>query len=592
MAGRPGLELDRIRVSDKNMTTDCTLAPSALAAETGAVNASDELLVARCRAGFCVIGFAIALLTVTDFIRHDPVAIHFMRLAQFALIGVAGHVFHLRLPRRANLTTAVAFTCGIYVTTSLSGYLRNDAETQLVNSLALAFGTAATFPWGLWPQLISTLVGSATATLGWWLVYGTFADIRPHMVAAITIALVTSVYMAYQLERYRRERDRAETSLRASEERFRSLIEHGSDTITIIDSAGKITYESPSIERVLGYRPDEPIGRSLLDYVHPDDVTRIPWETLRRDEVASVECRRRRKDGTWCHVEAISTNLLAHPAVRGVVINWRDIGDRIRAEAERTTYMRDLAEARDQALASTRAKSAFLANTSHEIRTPMNVIIGMTDMTLETKLEADARDWLQRVRSAALTLLGIINDILDLSKVEAGKLEIELGSVDVCATVEDLVRLLAPSAAGKGLALVCRLDPELPAGVCADGGRLRQVLTNLLSNAIKFTGHGEVAVEVRVMSQTGAQIELLFAVQDSGIGIPPDRQAAVFESFTQADGSTTRKYGGTGLGLTISRQLVELMGGDLRLESAVGKGSRFAFTLVLARMLEPAAASV
>ena len=286
------------------------------------------------------------------------------------------------------------------------------------------------------------------------------------------------------------------------------------------------------------------------------------------------------------HTDAMMTLLVvllittgfSYTAQRGNARHLRELQereDRIRWQAA------ELAVARDAALEASRVKSAFLANTSHEIRTPMNVIIGMTDMALETDLEPTARDWLQRVRSASLALLGIINDLLDLSKIEAGKMALEVGLLDLRATVGEVVKLLTPSATAKGLALVCRLDPAVPADVRGDAGRLGQVLTNLLGNAIKFTNRGEVALEVRLVHATASRAEILFAVRDTGIGIPPDRQAAVFESFTQADGGTTRKFGGTGLGLTISRQLVQLMGGDLRLESTVGTGSTFFFTLGL-----------
>jgi protein-histidine pros-kinase len=291
----------------------------------------------------------------------------------------------------------------------------------------------------------------------------------------------------------------------------------------------------------------------------------------------------RRKDGTWCDIEAVARNLLDYPAVRGIVINWRDIGERKRAEHERAVYMRELAEAHDTALAATRAKSDFLANTSHEIRSPMHVFIGMTDMALDTNLEPEAREYLERARSAAVALLAIINDILDLSKVEAGKLEIESGPLDVGATIREIVQLLEPSAAAKSLALASHVDAGLRRELAGDAGRLRQVLTNLVGNAIKFTERGQIAIEARAVRETPSHVTVLFAVRDTGIGIPPERQTAVFESFTQADGSTTRKYGGTGLGLTISRQLVGLMGGELRLESTAGRGSTFTFTLDLAR---------
>jgi len=275
-------------------------------------------------------------------------------------------------------------------------------------------------------------------------------------------------------------------------------------------------------------------------------------------------------------VVLLSTTGFAYTARRGNDKYLHDLEDREDRIQKQAT---ELAIARDAALEASRVKSTFLANTSHEIRTPMNVILGMTEMALDAELHETTRDYLQRVRAAGLGLLGIINDILDLSKIEAGKMMVEVGPFDLRNTVGEVATLLTPSAAAKGLALRCRIDAAVSANVRGDAGRLRQVLTNLLNNAIKFTERGEVALEVRRARATGSRAEILFAVRDTGIGIPPERQAAVFESFTQVDDGTTRKFGGTGLGLTISRQLVELMGGELRLESTVGEGSTFSFVL-------------
>ena len=542
-------------------------------------------LHARGRAGLWAFFVAVTVLTIQDFRLPNggPVSLHLVRLVEFLLIGAGAEVNRRRPPPRPAIAVGVALVSGIYVTSAISGYLRNDAQTQLVTDLAIAFATATTMPWGPWWQLITLLAAGLSAAVAWLLVYGTFGNVSVHLLTGIAIAYLVSIYIAYQLQHYRAERDDAEGALRASEERFRALIERGSDTITIVDAAGSILYESPSIERVLGYRPGELIGRPVLDYIHPDDVARVRSLALGARETASMECRSRRKDGTWCDIEAVGRNLLDYPAVRGIVINWRDVGERKRAEHERAVYMRDLAEARDTALAATRAKSDFLANTSHEIRSPMHVFIGMTDMALDTNLEPEAREYLGRARSAAVALLAIINDILDLSKIEAGKLGIESGPLDVGATIREIAHLLEPSAAAKGLALACRVDAGLHRELAGDAGRLRQVLTNLVENAIKFTERGQVAIEARAVRETPSHVAVLFAVRDTGIGIAPERQTAVFESFTQADGSTTRKYGGTGLGLTISRRLVELMGGELRLESTVGRGSTLSFTLDLTR---------
>jgi signal transduction histidine kinase len=275
-------------------------------------------------------------------------------------------------------------------------------------------------------------------------------------------------------------------------------------------------------------------------------------------------------------VVLLTTTGFAYTAQRGNERHLRELAereDRIRWQAA------ELTAARDAALEASRVKSAFLANTSHEIRTPMAVIIGMTEMALDADLEPTVRDQLERVRGASLGLLAIINDLLDLSKIEAGKMEVDLGPITLRSTLDELATLLRQSAEAKGLALSCRLDPAVPALMIGDGLRLRQVLLNLVGNAIKFTDRGEVALDIDLIDRTASTARVRFSIRDTGIGIPADRQAAIFDSFTQVDGDTTRLYGGTGLGLAISRQLVDLMGGELFVASTVGEGSTFSFTL-------------
>lgn len=374
------------------------------------------------------------------------------------------------------------------------------------------------------------------------------------------------------------------TDQRESESRFTELFETLQEGVYFCDPDGKLLDLNPAMVRMLGYRgKDELIGVNIgkLYYEMPKEVFPLRGYENRGTLVAR-EITLRRKDGTPI-ICLDNSNAICDAAGRmmrhqGTLV---DITERKRAEGE-------LQKAKEAAEAASQAKSAFLAHMSHEIRTPMNAVIGMTDLTLDTELTAEQREYLTMSRDSAKSLLNLINDILDFSKVEAGKLELDRIEFSLRYALQDTVKILGVRGKQKGLEVSCQVQPDVSDTLIGDPGRLRQILFNLIDNAIKFTEQGNVRVHVKTESQSQDEVVLHFAVSDTGIGIPQDKQQLIFEAFAQADSSTTRKYGGTGLGLSISSRLADVMDGRMWLESEKDRGSTFHFTARFGLQAEPA----
>jgi two-component system, sensor histidine kinase and response regulator len=374
------------------------------------------------------------------------------------------------------------------------------------------------------------------------------------------------------------ERKHAEASLRASEEQFRQLVDSIREVFFVLTpEPTRVAYISPAYEEIWG-RPRQPVydrAAAWIESVHPDERGAVGsyFERLMQGIQSEMSYRIERPDGSvrWIHARGFPVNDLQGKLVRVVGIA-EDVTERMRAEAE-------LVDAKEVAESASRAKSEFLANMSHEIRTPMNGIIGMTDLVLDTELNPEQAEYLHMVKGSADALLTLLNDILDFSKIEAGKLELDYLSFNLRKSLGEAVKTLAVKAQQKGLEFIFDVAPGVPTNVVGDPARLRQVLVNLVGNSIKFTERGEIEVSVETEAQSVEGTTLRFSVRDTGIGIPLDKQDKIFGAFSQADSSTTRKYGGTGLGLTIAGQLVGLVGGKLWVESEAGKGSTFYFTV-------------
>ena len=386
----------------------------------------------------------------------------------------------------------------------------------------------------------------------------------------------------YELENLVQERtqklEETMDQLKIRENNLQSILETALDAIISMDQDGVVTHFNPAAEQLFGYAKESVIGRTVAECIippglrekhtfalqHLTDNRQNHQKITRRLEVQGM-----RADGNSVDLEIALTSMLSH----GRLVYTGFMHD----ITARKQLVKSLEETLSVAEAANRSKSEFLANMSHEIRTPLNAILGMTDLVLQTALQDEQREYLDIVQHSSQSLLELVNAILDLTKMETGQIVLASVSFDVGVLVENIGKTMAQHAHKKGLDLFCHIPSEVPETVLGDPQRLNQVLVNLVNNAIKFTAQGEVHIGIEGVVSHPTQLEIRFAVSDTGIGIPPERVHTIFDRFTQGDGSATRQFGGTGLGLTLCKHLVEKMGGVFTVESEQNKGSIFRF---------------
>lgn len=482
-------------------------------------------------------------------------------------------------PSLSSRRIRIALTAGsgiIYILTFPFLYQHMDGSAASLSTLPVAlsawfYGMRVGLSAGVLAFLVNMWLLSTARQSGW-----AVAGLPGHL-AVIAVALMTGYWrkLTKQLKRELQERERAEKELLHQKQYFEALLQNSPVAIVTLDLNNSIVTCNPAFESLFGYGEEEVIGRDLDRLLTTEaqyNEAKNGTEKTKQGQVIHTITQRRHKEGTAVDVELFGVPVTVDDVPAGMLGLYHDITEYVAAEAA-------LEEAKNAAEAAAQAKSEFLANMSHEIRTPLNAVVGMAGLLRDTRLTSEQQELVETISNSSETLLAIINKILDFSKIEAGKLELENQPFDLHDCLEVSLDLLSVKSNEKRLELTYFIGEQTPTTLKGDVVRLRQILVNLLSNAVKFTEEGGVEVSVSSERLDNNRYQLHFAVKDTGIGIPADQMDRLFRAFSQTDSSTTRQYGGTGLGLAISKKLVELMGGTIWVESEVGAGSTFHFTI-------------
>jgi PAS domain S-box-containing protein len=538
------------------------------------------LLARRLRAASTIAFVTLATFGLVDLLgmRASPAASVPVKVAQFAIVLVTLRALRGVTTWRRTADLALLFLIGLMVTANLAAVARADLRSLAILTAIVPVLAATLVPWGLARQLVLCAVMLGIYVVATVVVSG--VAIFPYPGLAVVVGQATSIYVAVEVARHALARLHAEAALRESEARFRHLAEEAPVMIWMTDQADRSIYLNARWTTFLGACAPQTVGERFRDHLHPDDrahVLQVLTDALRRRTQWEVEVRLRNQAGAyrWLLIRG-EPRTHRGGATAGYIGTATDVTER-RLEAE------SLATARNAAVDAARLKSDFLATMSHEIRTPMHGIFGMTELALDTPDDSERREFMLRARACAKTLMTLLDEILDFSRLEAGRAELLVEPFEIAEIVFDAVNTVSVTAARKGLELVVDCHPDLPERLLGDAARIRQILTNLLANAVKFTAAGEVVLTVDALARDGEDGGggIRCAVRDTGIGLEAHQVESIFDAFTQGDKAVSREYGGTGLGLAITHRLVTLMGGRVAVESTPGRGSTFEVRLPL-----------